>query len=136
MFRSFFRLVGNATRALELRVDGEISSRDAFGDPVRFYETMAEASRLECRMIAGPSLGNQPVGLPVPLLERPAQINSEGASGETALPIWAVPLDNTVDTAFGQVLSRVADDAFLNWEGPDQAVAQRVRELQIDRAMA
>ena len=67
---------------------------------------------------------------------RRAEISSDGAAGETALAVWAVPLDGTVDAAFGQARAVASDGVFADWKGPDEASLQRVREQSVDRALA
>lgn len=136
MVRSLFKMVGKVARALELRVDGELGPASPDGGPVRFYENHEDAGRLECRMIAGPSLRDQSRGLEIPKPIRRPEVSSDGAAGETALPVWAVPLDGTVDAAFGQVGKVAADGVFVDWKEPDSESVQRVRERAVDRALA
>ena len=136
MVRSFFRMVGKVARALELRVDGELSPHSPDGGPVHFYEGHESAVRLNCRMIAGPSVSDSEGGLAIPQRIRRPEVSADGAAGETALAVWAVPLDGTVDAAFGQVGAIAADGPFVDWKQPDSESLQRVRERAVDRALA
>ena len=136
MVRSFIRMVGKVARALELRLDGELAAHSPDGGPLHFFEGHESGAPLKCRMIAGPRFRDSQAGLAIPQRIRRAEISSDGAAGETALAVWAVPLDGTVDAAFGQARAVASDGVFADWKGPDEASLQRVREQSVDRALA
>jgi len=135
MVRSLFRMIGTVARALEFRVDGEVAGPAAENPPVQFYASHDEIPRPRCRMIAGPAIDNPGNGLTIPPSPRRTEVRADGAEGESALPVWAVPLDGSNDAAFGNVRPPEVDDAQMDWKGPDPMLVQRARECAVDRVM-
>lgn len=135
MVRSLFRMMGKVARALEFRVDGEVAGPNSESGPVQFYASHDEIPRPRCRMIAGPAIDNPVNGLAIPPSPRRTEVRADGALGETALPVWAVPLDGSNDQAFGNVRPPEVDDAFMDWKGPDPVMVQRARESAVDRVL-